>query len=327
MENNIERLRQAKMFIEYLASGIDPVTNTDADAGTLHNEEIRSCFRFISEILAWEIYNADTGDSAAPDFYITEEQSAALRTFAYNCKVRELAGEINRVTESNGTKKMSATWINDWLEAEGYLYRSNFKNRVASEKGKALGITTERREKENGIDYYMNLHSPESQSFIYGHIADILAYKKEYDSQNAPAPDIVPLECPYDIPIRDFISRQQDKCFILTVGSCNSAAGLGSYRSALLFKGRSKVLKKSDIQTTHATDCIMSGILDAASAIKSPTDVVILTSSPLAFNAPKNKYYKSCTEICNILNSKGCKIFVSACQGRGRELNEIVKSL
>lgn len=38
MTHEIEQLQRAKMFMDYLANGVDPVTNTDADASTLQNE-------------------------------------------------------------------------------------------------------------------------------------------------------------------------------------------------------------------------------------------------------------------------------------------------
>ncbi len=58
MGNERDKLQKAKMFMDYLANGIDPVSNTDADADTLHNEQIITCFRYISDILTRDIYQA-----------------------------------------------------------------------------------------------------------------------------------------------------------------------------------------------------------------------------------------------------------------------------
>lgn len=109
MDNEINRLQQAKMFIDYLANGVDPVYNTDVDADTLHNEQVISCFRYISDVLARDIYQAESDMKNDADFYITDEQISELRTFSYNCKVSEITNEINSVTAENGTKKLSAT--------------------------------------------------------------------------------------------------------------------------------------------------------------------------------------------------------------------------
>ena len=99
------------MFIDHLANGVDPVTNSDVDTNTLHNEQIISCFRYISDIMSAVIYESETKSRKYKDFYITDDQYAELKTFSYPCKVSELAGEINRVTEVNGTRKLPAKWI------------------------------------------------------------------------------------------------------------------------------------------------------------------------------------------------------------------------
>ena len=52
MDNDITKMQWAKMYMDYLTNGVDPVFNTDVDEDTLHNEQIISCFRFISDILA-----------------------------------------------------------------------------------------------------------------------------------------------------------------------------------------------------------------------------------------------------------------------------------
>lgn len=325
MRNEIDKLQQAKMFMDYLANGIDPVSNTDADADTLHNEQIITCFRYVSDVLARDIYQAETDIKKNDDFYITEEQLAELNVYSYNCKVSELANEINRVTVVNGTKKLPATWINDWLEAEGYLCKSDLKSRIATEKGKQLGITSEYRKMDNGNEYYINFYTAQAQEFVFGHLNEIIAFRNERNSQ---AEEKIPcIEYPYDLSIREFIKQHPDKCFIMSIGSCDSVAKIGSYIAILLFKGKSKVLKKSNIPTNSANKCILTGIIDAVSAIKMPTDVIILSSTPLGFHTPKSKNYRFCQEIYRVLTEKECRITVAVCQGKGYELNSFVKSL
>lgn len=324
MGNEIDKLQQAKMFMDYLANGIDPVFNTDADADTLHNEQVIACFRYISDVLARDIYQVETDMKNNDDFYITEEQIAKLNVYSYNCKVSELANEINRVTAANGTKKLPATWINDWLEAEKYLCQSDLKSRIATEKGKQLGITTEYRKKDNGTEYYINFYTAQAQGFVFGHLNEIIALRNERNSQSE---EKIPcIEYPYHLSIKEFIQQHSDKCFVMSIGSCDSVAKIGSYISVLLFKGKSKVLKKSNIPTNSANKCILTGILDAVSAIRLPTDVIILSSTPLGFNTPKSKNYRTCQNIYRILQEKECHISFAVCQGRGYELNSLIKS-
>lgn len=220
---------------------------------------------------------------------------------------------------------MPAVCINDWLETEGYLCKSDLKGRISTEKGKQLGITTERRKAKDGNEYYTNLYSPQAQKFVFEHLNEIIAFGNKRHTQMEEI--IANLEFPRDLSIEEFIQRQPDKCLILSVGSCDTLAKRGSYTAVLLFKDKSKVLKKSNIPTSSSNKCILTGILDAVSAIKTPTDIVILTSTALGFNSPKSKNYSICREIFRILEEKKCTFSISVCQGKGSELNNFVQSL
>lgn len=324
MENEISRLEQAKMFIDCLSNGIDPVTNTNADVNTLGNGEVIACFRYISNVLDGYIYNIESNMKKNNDFFITDEQIAKLDISQNNRKVSEIANEINRVTAENKTKKLSAVLINDWLEAEGYLCKSDLNSRISTEKGNQIGITTERRQAKDGTEYYINLYSPQAQKFIFEHLNEIIALGKERYLQTEEITESI--EFPRNLSIKEFIQLHPDKCFVLSVGSCDTSAKIGSYTAVLLFKGKSKVLKKSNIPTYSSNQCILTGILDAVSAIKLPTNAVILSSTPLGFNTPKSKNYRTCQKILHILEEKNCTVALAVCQGKGLELNNFIHS-
>lgn len=325
MDNDILKLQQAKIYMEYLANGVDPLSNTDVNADTLHNEQIIACFRYISDVLTGKIYEAERGKKHInTDFYITEEQCAELIVYPYDRKISELANEINRVTEINETKKLSATWINDWLESEGYICKSDLRSRIATDKGEQLGITSEYRKRDNGDEYYINFFTGQAQKFVYDHIGEIIAYRNDrYSNIEHMMPSV---DYPSDLSVREYIHSNPDKCFIMSVGSYDTVSRSGSYMAVLLFKGKSKTLKKTNIPTSSAKECILTGMFDAASAIKLPTDVIILTSASLGFNSPKSKNYNFCQEIYRILTEKNCSAAFSVCHGKRHELNSLVRS-
>ncbi len=325
MDNDILKLQQAKMYMDYLANGVDPVSNTDADTDTLHNERIIACFRYISDVLTRNIYEAEhVTKRSRTAFYITEEQRTELIIYPYERKVSELANEINRVTAFNGTRKLSATWINDWLESEGYIRKSDLRSRIATDKGKQLGITSEYRKRDSGDEYYINFFTAQAQKFVYDHIGEIIAYRNEqYSDTEHMMPSV---DYPSDLSVREYIHSNPDKCFIMSVGSYDSVSGSGSYIAVLLFKGKCKTLKKTNIPTSSAKKCILTGMFDAASAIKLPTDVIILTSTSLGFDSPKSKNYDFCQEIYRILTEKNCNAAFSVCHGKKYELNSLVRS-
>ncbi len=325
MDNEVLKLQQAKMYMDCLANGMDPISNTDANDGTLRREQVLACFRYISDVLAKHILEAASSpkhDSA--DCYITEEQCAELQTFPYPCKVTELANEINRITAVNGAKKISAVWINDWLEAEGLLCQSSLRSRISTEKGELFGISTKYRKRNNGDEYYTNYFSEQAQQFVFDHVIEIIASHDKRRTRRKTKVESV--NFPPAFSVKEFIQLHSDKCFILSIGSCDFVSKLGSYTAVLLYKNKVKVLERTDISTTSANKCILEGILDAAASIKMPTDVMILTSTPVGFHSPKSDNYDFCQEIRKLLTEKGCSIAISACQGKGHELNSFVHS-
>ena len=88
----------------------------------------------------------------------------------------DIAKEINRVTEENGTNTMQAVWINNWLESVGLLFRNNDGNRVATDDGNEIGIKTVVEHTANVPDNYTNYYSLHAQTYIYDHLRDILAH-------------------------------------------------------------------------------------------------------------------------------------------------------
>lgn len=324
MENKLAKLQLAKMFVDCLANGVDPVYNTDINIDTLYNEQVVSCFRFISDILARDIYKEQ--DLVKPsNERISEEQLSEMKVYSYSCKVSELASEINRVIEGTGIKKVAAACINDWLEAEGYVQRNNYNNRIATEKGKQLGITSEHRQRENGYEYDINFYNKQAQLFIYSHLNEIIAYRDK--KKSADVLRVQTIDFPDDMSVSEFIRSQQDKCFIMAIGSCDTVVGVGSYIAVLHYNGKSKVLKKSGIATTSTNKCMLTGLIDAAAAIKASTDVVILSAVPLGFNSPKGRNYRSCKKLYDILSEKKCNVYTALCSGKGYEISSLVKSI
>lgn len=326
MEDETDKLKQAKMFIDNLANGIDPVLKTDVNADTLNNEQVLACFRYISDVLSFDIQagsrKSKRGKKAV---YITEKQIAMLQ-ITESRKVSEIAEEINRVIAENETRKFQPAWINDWLEANGYLCKSDIGGRIATEKGKELGIVS-RKIIPDGTkkEFYMNYYNSDAQHFIIQHLKDILSLR--YNGEEVIDVDYQNVEYPYHVSIIDFIRQNSDKCFIIATGFCDVYKNTGGYQVALVYKGRNKKLTKYDINAHSSNECMLYGIIDAVSAISKPTDIMILVPTSLGFNTPNSKNYSLCSEIIRSLSDKGCNISISVCKGRGEELGEFMESL
>ncbi len=327
MEYGIEQLKRAKIFMDKLADGINPVTNTDVDADTLRNAQIIDCFKYVSNVLDEDIkHNAQRRKYGKKAVYITQDQISKLQ-IVEKCKVSDIAKEINKVIEENETRCFQSVWISDWLVANGYLYKNTNGIRVASEEGEKIGITSQlikRQRDDNKQDFYVNYYNSNAQKIIFQHLDDILTLR--YGTQKVISEMFRNLDFPYNLSLNEFLNNNQEKCFIIATGSCEQSRKKGSYQVVLFYKGKTKKIQKNYIDSTSTNICILYGIMEAVSYIKIPIDILILTSTPLGFNSTKSRNYQLCTQIIDALKEKNCNIFISVCRGKTEELNRFVKS-
>lgn len=176
---DISKLKQARLFLEKLANGRNPISGERvSDKDIVRDSRIISCLDTAVEAIEREIEelcenSGNDKNCERKGFYITSGQIDQLEVNEGECKVSDIAKEINRVTAENGSKTMQAVWINDWLESIGMLYRNGDGNRFATADGNKLGITSEVRQSSNGKELYTNLFSAQAQKFIYDNIETI----------------------------------------------------------------------------------------------------------------------------------------------------------
>ena len=112
----------------------------------------------------------------------------------------------------------------------------------------------------------------------------------------------------------------------MSVGSCIIESEAGAYSAALMFNGRAKFISKKGIKTRSANYCILQGLLDAARMLKKPTEVVLLTSTPLGFSSKSSPNKALCNEVLCELSQRGCTVYVACCNGRGEELVNLINA-
>ncbi len=326
MEHDIEKLRQAQSVMVYLANGIDPVSCEDATAETLKNDEVISCLKLAADIFGDMAEKSEKNaerHKRKGSFFITEKQRALLTVYPEDKKISEIAKEINRVTKENEARGLSPVCINDWLEAEGYLCRSDLKGRIPTDKGKQLGITYEYQVKDDGEEYYLCSYNRQAQKFIYEHIDDVVNFRNEacFGDDKIGMEDLPP-----QLSVMEFIQQNHGKCIIMSVGSCDKFSSTGSFIALMLYNGKSKVINKTGISAASARESTIAGILEAATAIRSAADVVILASSNLIPERHGSRKSDRWREIYSVLSEKGCSAKFVVCNGKSSEIREIVKS-
>ena len=111
---------------------------------------ITRCLYYVSDILRQVIDNDGVikkksgGSGKKAEFFITDEQRAALTEFDRPAYASELADKINAVTEINNCKKFAAKWVTEYFVSIGLLCIDDDSKR-ATEAGAELGIISEKR--------------------------------------------------------------------------------------------------------------------------------------------------------------------------------------
>lgn len=183
--NEINKMKRAKLYMDKLSKGIDPNTGMRVhEEDIVCDSRVIACFEYISRVLEWEIESFENKAPAKRSVkrgrvYITDDQFSELQLNYGECKVSDIANEINRVIADNDTKKIQASWINDWLESIGLICKNADGQRVATSDGENMGISTHLKTSSRGNEYYLNLYSIQVQFFIYDNLKTIISYHYE----------------------------------------------------------------------------------------------------------------------------------------------------
>lgn len=182
----LEKMKRAKMYIDKLAQGINPINDESADENdVINNIRISRCLFYVSDILA-KVINND-GQVVCPEvthrshkepFFITDDQ---LNAFQYSDKpipVSEIAKRLTELVDKSVYHKMNYKKIRGWLAEIGFLSEGIMPNGkvslVPTESGEDAEIILEIRNGRTG-EYPVVVYSIEAQQLIIDNIYAILA--------------------------------------------------------------------------------------------------------------------------------------------------------
>jgi len=176
----LETIKRAKMYIDKLANGINPLDDSSIpEDDIVNNVRISRCFFFISDILNKVIendgkYHKQNKNKA--DFNISFED---IQKFSFSdnpIPVSKITERINNLIDTENMKQITYKNISDWLISIDMLEQQtnsegkNIKKPTAS--GREMGISTEERWGRRG--YYMAiLYNRKAQQFIIDNIEAI----------------------------------------------------------------------------------------------------------------------------------------------------------
>lgn len=189
--NEIEKIEYAKLFIDKLANGINPLDDTIIpEEDIVCNVRIARCFFYISSILQKNIEKekrntAGKKKSNRLPFSIDREKLENFEYSTYPISVSVMARKINTLAgediKTYDMERFSYRKINYWLRAVGMIewreWENGKKKRFPTEDGEAIGLILKIWENYGRRAPVIYL-SEEAQHFIIDNIEAVIAAEK-----------------------------------------------------------------------------------------------------------------------------------------------------
>ena len=179
----LETMQRAKMYMDKLAQGIDPITNQEIhEDSVLNNVRLARCFFYVSDVLGRVIANGGMigGKPKLHPFAVTMEQLSQIRISQEPVRVTQLVEMISAAADDPQMKKLSTTVITNWLLDKGFLEKQNTPDgksrRVPTQNGFLIGLSTEMRQGQYG-EYQAVFYNAAAQQFVLDNLPAMLEEK------------------------------------------------------------------------------------------------------------------------------------------------------
>jgi len=186
----LETMQRAKMYMDKLAQGIDPITGQELpEDSALNQVRLARCFFYVSGILDQVIQNGGTVGPKAKKipFSLTREQISRINLSAFPLRITEFVDFLYQAAENPEMKKLSTTTITNWLLNKGFLISETGPDgksrRIPTNAGLALGLHMQTRQGQYG-EYSAVYYNAEAQKFLLDNLEAILQEKVSASSTN-----------------------------------------------------------------------------------------------------------------------------------------------
>ncbi len=188
----IEKIDYAKIFIDKLANGINPLDDSQIkEDDIVNNVRISRCLFFVSDVLRQVVENGGIKKKSAKiPFALTLEERANFEYSDIPISVSEITKRFNALVTNADMKKLSHKSITEWLISIEMLYEMTTPDgktaKRPTEHGMAIGITTETRTGMRG-EYVVTVYDKKAQEFIVDNLDAVLVTR---DKKKLIIPDI-----------------------------------------------------------------------------------------------------------------------------------------
>lgn len=119
----LEIMQRAKMYMEKLAQGIDPISDQEMpEDSVLNNVRLARCFFYVSGILDQVIANGGKVVSISQkDFFITDEELRRVNPSQEPIRITQFVDLIMNAINDPDRKRLKTTTITGWLIQKGFM--------------------------------------------------------------------------------------------------------------------------------------------------------------------------------------------------------------
>lgn len=182
----LETLERAKMYMEKLANGINPIDGTTIpDDDVINNVRLSRCFFYVADVLRQVIDNGGVVPRQKlkkVPFDLPVEKRVAFAFSDEAITVSEIVKRINELVAEENMVKLTTTVLTEWLISIDLLSNElNTQGKLTKRPtpgGISMGITMEERTGMNG-PYSVVVYNPEAQHFILDNLDAALETRRQ----------------------------------------------------------------------------------------------------------------------------------------------------
>ena len=181
----LETLQRAKMYMEKLANGINPLDDTAIPDNEVVNQvRMSRCFFYVADVLRQVIENGGTKPPKKlkkEPFALPLEKRALFEFSETPIPISEVTKRINALIETENMVSLSYRPIRDWLVSLGMLEDVLDSNGKLAKRptpyAESVGIALEARTGKTG-PYFVTVYYPAAQHFIIDNLDAITEFER-----------------------------------------------------------------------------------------------------------------------------------------------------
>ncbi len=179
MVTELDKLKRAKEYMQKLAKGVDPLTDTALPADTaLNNDRLSRCFAYVADVLQKAIDNGGRTSGWQKPFSVTADELKRVVLSDQSVSISVIVKAVNDAVGDPRRKKLTHTTLLKWLVDEGFLRvvqdGDNKTHKELTEKSAGIGMSSEVRDGQGGA-YTIILYNRQAQQCLLDNLLSIVS--------------------------------------------------------------------------------------------------------------------------------------------------------